>query len=156
MTLEQFKKLPVYQNAVSRGLIDEESDEWIGRQIYGRQIKTGGLKLHRYALKKILKLKEGADRLNKEEIEEKLVGVEQEVEDFLQKKLIPRKLLGEILQDVRNLQQDLQKLDRAEIKARLEELDDKGAEVDDATFFMQFGTGEYLKNLRESAEKEQE
>jgi len=112
--------------------------------------------LHRYALKKILKLKEGADRLNKEEIEEKLVGVEQEVEDFLQKKLIPRKLLGEILQDVRNLQQDLQKLDRAEIKARLEELDDKGAEVDDATFFMQFGTGEYLKNLRESAEKEQE
>jgi len=31
MTLEQFKKLPVYKHAVSRGLIDEESDEWVGR-----------------------------------------------------------------------------------------------------------------------------
>ncbi|MGM0420749.1 MAG: hypothetical protein ACQEQG_07095 [Bacillota bacterium] len=30
MTLEQFRKLPVYRHAVRKGLIDEEEDSWIG------------------------------------------------------------------------------------------------------------------------------
>ena len=31
MTLEEFKKLPVYQHAVRNGLIDGEKDKWTGK-----------------------------------------------------------------------------------------------------------------------------
>ena len=112
--------------------------------------------MHQFFFKSILKLKENASDLNKSEIKETLVEIEKEAEDFLQEKLIPRELIKEILQDVRSLQEDLADLDKTKINTRLVKLDDKGGQVDDAIFFMQSGTGEYLKNAKEAAEKKRQ
>ena len=100
-----------------------------------------------------MKLNETAAELNKNEIKERLDDIEKEAEEFLQQKMIPRKLIKEILYDVRSLQQDLNELDENKVIMRIQELDDKGGEVDDAVFFMQSGTGEYLKKAKEAAEK---
>ena len=104
----------------------------------------------------MLKLKENAADLSKSEIKEKLTEIEKEIEEFLQDKMIPRKLIREILQDVRSLQQDLSDLDKPKVNQRIEQLEDKSAQVDDAIFFMQSGTGEYLKNAKEAAEKKRQ
>ncbi|MGM0420748.1 MAG: hypothetical protein ACQEQG_07090 [Bacillota bacterium] len=101
----------------------------------------------------ITRLKNKVYGLNQVEIKAELSKLDKEVEDFLQKKLIPRELVQELHKGVLRLQRDLPDLDKAGIKTRLEELDDEAAGIEDAGFFMQAGTGEYLANMRKAAEK---
>jgi len=96
------------------------------------------------------------DNLNQEELKTNLIDIENKITQILESKgFLPVKDLAEdLLEQVSKLKNNLENYDKLEQKAKIENMKQQIGEIIDQQMFSEIGgAGEYLRNMREAAEK---
>ena len=104
----------------------------------------------------IKRLNKVFDKLNEEKFKSSLIEIKNEINTALNSKgFFPTKdLVKDLLDQIRKLISNLENYDKSEKTRRLKNMEDQIGEIIDQQMFSEIGgAGEYLRNMREVAEK---
>jgi len=125
----------------------------MGRFFYFRR---GGVKVLLKIFRDIKKLNKDFEKLNEVELKSSLVEIKNKISTALNSKgFFPTKdLVKDLLDQIRKLLSNLENYDKSEKKRSLKNIKDQIGEIIDQQMFSEIGgAGEYLRNMREAAEK---
>jgi|SRR6056297_840396 len=104
----------------------------------------------------IKRLNKVFDKLNEEKFKSSLIEIKNEINTALNSKgFFPtEELVKDLLDHIRKLISNLENYDKSEKRRSLKNMKDQAGEIIDQQMFSEIGgAGEYLRNMREAAEK---